>query len=82
MLVSQLELLERNARKRQQPSITFASRTSASIYIHQMNTNKAEDPNIYMEFAVPSSKFCALTYTADVQCVQKYLLQTHQLCMQ
>ena len=52
------------------------------VYIHYLDTNKAEDPNIYIEFAVPSNKFCVLTCTAAVQCAHKCLLQTHQLCMQ
>ena len=52
------------------------------VYIDYLETNTAEDPNIYIEFAVPSSKFCVHTYTAAVQCAHKCLLQTHQLCMQ
>ena len=52
------------------------------VYAHYLDTSKTEDPNICIEFAVPSRKFCVLAYTAAVQCAHKCLLQTHQLCMQ
>ena len=52
------------------------------VYAHYLDTSKTEDPNICIEFAVPSRKFCVLICTAAVQCAHKCLLQTHQLCMQ